>query len=192
MSQVALRAGWGIWLALLLAAIQAVVCGALLWGALPGRARWAGVALGAMLLTGLGWGAGHAPITGLTVAAGLSHACLYAGLLAVFARTLGPGRVPLISGFAARINPHFTPAMARYTRHVTVMWCAFFAGQLMVSGLLAVVSPPLWAWFVTGLHAPLNLVMAAGEYAWRCYLFRGQPHSRIADMVRAVRAGALR
>ena len=187
MSQLALHAGFGVRLAFGLAGLQAAVLGFVLWGLLPGRWRWAAVAVGGAMLAGLVYGAQRALATGLTVTAGLSHGLLYGGLLLLFGLTLRPGRVPLVTRIAARVNARLTPGMIRYTRSVTRAWCLFFAGQIGMSVVLAWLAPGAWTWFVTGLHAPLNLVMAAAEYALRCWRFRGEPHSRIADMVRAFR-----
>ncbi len=177
--------------ALALALLHAGAMALVLWGAVPPRWREAAMAGPALVLLSYAIGARQGPAQGMMAVAGMSHALLYAGLLFVFARTLRPGVTPLVTGIAQRINRHFTVEMATYTRSVTLAWCLFFAAQIIVSAVLLSVWPRLWLGFVTAVHGPLALVMAAGEYAVRAWRFRGQPHSTVADMVRAVRSGAL-
>jgi len=188
-SHAALATGWGMAAALPLAALQAVVVGVVLRRALqPGRWRGLAVLAPAALLLALGAGAWRSAADGLLAAAGLSHAMLYAGLLIVFGASLLPGRTPLATRLAQRLNPAFHCGMQRYTRMVTIAWCLFFAGQLVASAVLATVAPDAWRMFVTVLNLPLAVLMALAEYGARCWRFRNEPHTTLLAMVRGVRA----
>lgn len=168
-----------------LAVLPPLAVGLVLWDALPGR-RWIAVAVPALLLGAVAAGAARGAAHGLRMSAGLSHAIAYTLLLLAFAASLRRGRTPVITRLARAMNPHFTDAMAGYTRAVTVAWSGFFAAQLAVSALLLAVGPPgWWILFVTTLHAPLVLAMAIAEYAVRTRVLRGQRHSRPRDMLRA-------
>jgi len=188
-SRAALATGWGMAAALPLAALQAVAAGVVLWGALqPGWWRALAVLAPAALLLALGEGAWRSPADGLLAAAGLSHAMLYAGLLIVFGASLLPGRTPLATRLARRLNTAFHCGMERYTRMVTVAWCLFFAGQIMASAVLAILAPEAWRTFVTVLNLPLAALMALAEYSARCWQFRNEPHTTLLATIRGVRA----
>ena len=117
---------------------------------------------------------------------------MFGGLLALFGVTLLPGRTPLVTRFAERLDPGFRPGMAGYTRAVTWAWCLFFAGQLLVSLLLLMLAPAAaWCLFVNGLDAALVAVMFGAEYGVRRLRFRGHEHVPLATLLRAVRAGGI-
>jgi uncharacterized membrane protein len=178
--------------ALPLAALQAVAAGVVLWGALrPGRWRSLALLAPAGLLLTLGIGARRSPAAGLLAAAGLSHAMFYAGLLLLFGASLLPGRTPLVTRLAQRLNPAFHGGMQRYTRAVTIAWCLFFAGQIAASAVLAIVAPDAWRMFVTVLNLPLAALMALGEYGVRCWRFRNEPHTTLLATIRGVRASRI-
>lgn len=186
-SHAALASGWGLHAALMLAAIQAVGVGVLLWGALrPGQTRAVAPAASVVLLAALALGASHSPADGLAALAGALHALIYAGLLWLFGHTLLPGRVALVTRIAIRINPWYHDGMQGYTRAVTVAWCVFFAGQLGASALLGVARPDWWRFFVGTLHAPLVLAMATGEYAVRRRCFPEESAVSVLDSLRGV------
>ncbi len=120
---------------------------------------------------------GWASAAGLIAAAGLSHAFIYGSLLLLFARSLRPGRTDLVTGLATRLRGALTPAMLRYTRHVTQAWCAFFGLQLLASALLLLLAPHrVWSLFVNVLDGPSVVAMFAGEYAVRRWRFRNYSH----------------
>lgn len=187
MTHAALASGWGARAALGFAVLQAGTVGLVLWGALgPGPARFAAPAASAMLLAAAAAGAAWSPEAGLLASAGTSHAVLYGGLLSLFGQTLRPGRVPLVTGLARRINPAFHAGMEGYTRAVTVAWCVLFAGQIGASAILLTAAPAWWVLFVTTLHAPLVLLAAAAEYGVRRWRFRGQHVTGVRDSLRAM------
>ena len=63
----------------------------------------------------------------------VQHAGVHAALALWFASTLRPGHQPLISLLAQRMHGHLTPAMAHYTRQVTLAWVLYFAAMVAVS-----------------------------------------------------------
>jgi uncharacterized membrane protein len=190
-SHLALAGGWGV-AALPLAALQAVAAGLLLWGTLPGRLRALAVMAPLLLVMALGAGTWRSPAAGLLATAGLSHAMLYAGLLTLFGASLSAGRTPLVTRLAQRINPAFHSGMEGYTRAVTIAWCLFFAGQVIVSAALLALAPEAWRLFVTVLNLPLAVLMALAEYAVRCWRFRNESHTTLLATIRGVRASTAR
>lgn len=99
---------------------------------------------------------------------GLTHAVLYAGLLAVFAGSLRRGQEPVVARFARSIHGDLPADVAAYTRAATVAWCMFCAGQLTTSAILFMMARrEVWSLFVNVLDLPLLATMFAAEYAWR-------------------------
>jgi uncharacterized membrane protein len=102
----------------------------------------------------------------------LQHAALHLVMAWAFIGTLKPGRTALITllarGVHGRLGQAFTPAMADYTRRLTVAWSAYFLGMVGVSALLYWLAPwPWWSWFCTVL-TPLSAgLMFLGEHALR-------------------------
>ena len=98
----------------------------------------------------------------------LQHACIHAALAALFAATLRPGRVPLITALAERVHRVVTPAVRAYTRALTQLWAAYFVAMIVVSVALYAFAP--WAWWslYCNLVTPLAaLALFAGELLWR-------------------------
>ena len=122
----------------------------------------------------------------LLTISGVSHAILYSSLLLLFGRTLQPGRCPLVTSMARLLEPVLTPAMIVYTRGVTVAWCGFFAGELLVSAMLWLWAPhSVWSLFVNVLDGPLVVAMFIAEYGVRCMVFRGATHVSPITIIRS-------
>jgi uncharacterized membrane protein len=189
-THLAITTGHGLLPAAALAAVQAGVAASVLPGLLgQGRRRWVSALV---LLAALAWGAGRLLGHGLVATAWLSHFALFGGLLVLFGATLLPGRTPLATQFARRLDPGFHAGMIGYARAVTWAWCLFFAGQLLVSALLMLLAPAqVWSWFVNVLDLPLVALMFGAEYAVRRLRFREHRHVPLPALVRAVRAGGL-
>lgn len=186
-SHMALATGAGAGIALPLAGVQAGALAIVLWGA---GQRLLSVLAPAVLLGALWLGARSSAADGLLASAGASHALIYFALLAVFAATLGPGQVPVATRLARRLNPGFHQGMEGYTRGVTVAWCVFFGGQIMLSAVLLWLAPlRVWGLFVTILNMPLVALMVLGELAVRRRRFRGQAHTSVLATIRGVRSG---
>jgi uncharacterized membrane protein len=129
--------------------------------------------------------------TALMAWPGVLNAMIYYALLSRFARSLAPGREPLITHVARLTRGTLTPDIERYTRWVTFAWCVFFAGQLALSALFLAILPQLqWLWFVTLCNLPLAVTMFLGEYAVRLIVLRHHRHEGLAGMARAF--GAVR
>jgi len=102
-----------------------------------------------------------------------------------FARTLLPGREPLVTAIARFMHGTIPPEVERYTRRVTVAWCGFFAGMAAASIALAAFAPvPVWSLFSNVLSYPLVGLMFAGEYAIRRRRFPDYRHVPPAALVR--------
>jgi uncharacterized membrane protein len=122
------------------------------------------------------WGLGCAVLWHLRgpLAAQFAHAAFaeHAGVMLAlaygFGRTLAHGRVPLCSEFAAAIHGELPPAVARYTRGLTLVWSVFFALLAALSTLLYVAAPlKVWSTFANYLTLPLVAALFVGEHAWR-------------------------
>lgn len=82
----------------------------------------------------------------------LQEAAMLWLLVAVFARSLLPGKTPLCSAVAVLSHPVMTPAVWRYTRAVTLAWALWIAGLWLVSaGLFMAASAQTWAFFSMGM-----------------------------------------
>jgi uncharacterized membrane protein len=117
---------------------------------------------------------------GLPAMAALTHAGINLFMLWVFGRTLRFGREPLITGFARRVHGTLPSYIEAYTRRVTLMWCVFFALQIVVSAVLfAFATLDVWSFFVNMLSLPLVVLMFVGEYAYRIVRYRRYEHASI-------------
>lgn len=107
----------------------------------------------------------------------------------LFGRTLAPGSAPLCTQFAVLIdNGAITPAVARYTRHVTLAWTLFFVATAAISTLLfATTSIATWSTFANYLSLPLVGVMFAAEHACRRFALPGEPSPSVVDAICAYR-----
>lgn len=188
---VALSHGW-TGLATVLAAVQAVAAGPLLWPALPPRWRPLAIAVPLVLLAGLLAGSVRSERDGALAVAGLGHAMLYGGLLTWFGGSLRPGRISLVTGLAMRLNPRFRPDMIPYTRAVTATWCGFCVAQLIGSAALLTMAPVSWWLLLVGtLHVPMAIGLGLAEFAARAWRFRGE-QTGLRDTVIGMRRGAWR
>jgi uncharacterized membrane protein len=188
-SHIALLTGHGVRVAVALGVLQAVAIGVVIAGiGGAGRHRRLALLASAAMLGVLALGVAYSPALGLRLAAGTSHALLYATLFVVFAATLLPGHTDVVTRVAQRLNPRFHTGMRSYTRRVTIAWCVFFAGQIVVSALLLRFAPARW-WllFVNGLNVPLVVLMFLAEYAIRRRRFPGGQSTDLATMVRGFR-----
>jgi uncharacterized membrane protein len=116
------------------------------------------------------------------------HLAINLGMAYVFGRTLAAGRRPLCSQFAAVVHGTLTPAIARYTRQITVAWTVFF---LMIAGvstlLFAVSSLVVWSTFANYMTLPLVAAMFIGEHAWRRVALPDTQRSSLLAAARAYR-----
>ncbi len=107
-------------------------------------------------------------------------------LLLLFARTLRPGREPLVTMLARQVHGTLRPDVRLYTRQLTWAWSLFFAVQLLLPALLALAGPAGW-WraVLHGASLPLVLVMFGVEAGVRRWRIRNFEHASIMESVRA-------
>jgi uncharacterized membrane protein len=129
----------------------------------------------------------------------LPLACQLAVCLALawlFARTLLPGREPLVTRLARAVHGELPPPIEAYTRNVTVAWSAFLFVLAGSSVLLYALAPlPAWSLFANLLFVPLIAAMFLAEYAWRTLRYPWYAHATLAQSVSAfhrLREGAAR
>lgn len=121
----------------------------------------------------------------LILSSGAPHAAIYLGLLILFGLSLLPGREPVVTFFARAIHGPLSPAIELYTRRVTWVWCAFFAGQLAGSALLLALAPiAWWSTFVNILNLPLLAALILGERLTRPLWVADPPLEYLRDMPR--------
>lgn len=115
----------------------------------------------------------------------LQQAGAYGLLTLTFGRSLAADRIPLCTGWATLIHGPLAPAVARYTRSVTVAWTVFFA--LMATMLIALflIAPlPVWSAFANFCGLPLVVGMFIGEYLVRGRALPDMQHASILAGVR--------
>ncbi|SDC50284.1 COG4648 family protein [Paraburkholderia lycopersici] len=119
----------------------------------------------------------------------LEHVSFNLAMALLFGRTLAAGRVPLCAQFATMIHGgSLTPAVARYTRQITLAWTLFFLATADVSTLLFATAPIVaWATFANYLALPLVAVMFVAEHACRRFALPGEPRAGMLDAIRAYR-----
>jgi uncharacterized membrane protein len=132
-----------------------------------------------------GWRGGALPAGSIYVG---QHVAIHVLLAFVFGLTLQAGREPLVTALARRVHGGVTPAMAVYSRKVTVAWTGYFLAMAALSlALFAFASFALWATFAN-LVTPLAIVaMFVGEYLLR---YRLHPEFERATLAQAMRAYA--
>lgn len=128
----------------------------------------------------------------------------------VFARTLQPGRVPLITRMASALHATpvgaLDPALGAYTRRLTGFWAALLFALCLVNLVLAVFATPEGLLARLGHASPLAVLDARGslfanllihgvvagcflaEYAWRRHRFSDLPDRNLPDFLRRMAA----
>jgi uncharacterized membrane protein len=145
-------------------------------------------ALAALATAALAWqawqGGGLAPGTVFVA----QHVAIHALLAFVFGLTLVGGRESLITALARRVHGALTPAMAAYSRKVTIVWTAYFVAMGALSLVLYALAPfATWAAFAN-LATPLAMIaLFVGEYLLRYWL---HPEFERATLGQALRAYA--
>lgn len=118
----------------------------------------------------------------------LEHVSFNLGMALLFGRTLVMGREPLCTQFAAMIHGSLTPAVARYTRQITVAWTLFFVATAAVSTLMFALAPIVaWATFANYVALPLVGAMFVAEHACRRFALPREPRAGMLDAIRAYR-----
>lgn len=90
-----------------------------------------------------------------------------------FARTLLPGREPLIARFSRLHRPSFPPELARYCRRLTALWAGLLAGLTVASAVLGLTADlETWSWLVNLAMPGLSAALFLLEHAYRGIAFR--------------------
>jgi uncharacterized membrane protein len=147
------------------------------------RIRQAG-SLAAFLVTLAVWR--FAP-QGALLSSAVPHALIYLALLGVFAASLAPGRSAIITVLAQKVRGELPSSVVLYTRRITMVWCGFFAAQLLGSALLFLFAPfATWSLFVNVLDLPLIGAMFTVEFFYRQWRHAHEPRDRFSDIFRMV------
>ncbi|WP_322048428.1 hypothetical protein [Paraburkholderia sp. J67] len=125
----------------------------------------------------------------------LEHASFNLGMALLFGRTLAQGHVPLCTQFATMMQGPgagaLPPAVARYTRQITLAWTVFFVAIAVISTLMFAFAPIVdWATFANYLALPLVGAMFVAEHACRRFALPGEPQAGMLEAVRAYRASS--
>lgn len=102
----------------------------------------------------------------------LQHGGIHLALAWGFGLTLRPGQKPLITALAegvhGRLGQTFTPALAAYTRRLTLVWAGFFLAMIAVSVALYAAAPwSWWSFFCTVLTPIAAGLLFAAEHGLR-------------------------
>lgn len=148
----------------------------------------AGAGLLALAALGLqAWrGGGVAPATLYLV----QHVGIHAVLALVFALTLRPGHEALITALARRVHGHLTPAMAAYSRKVTIVWALYFVIMAALSIALYAFAPfDAWAAFANLATPVAAVLLFVAEYAVRYWLHPEFERATLGDAINAYSRG---
>ena len=108
-------------------------------------------------------------------------------VLAVFAGSLRPGQVPLVTRVATAIRGSMTPELVHYTRRVTQMWVVvLIALTLAEAGLALFASLPVWSLFSNCVNYLLVGLVFLLEYLYRRHRFPKDEHLPFLDYMRQV------
>ncbi|HSC65850.1 MAG TPA: hypothetical protein VLD35_19575 [Caldimonas sp.] len=142
-------------------------------------------ALALAVLVVRAWRGDALPVDALYVC---QHVAIHLLLALVFGLTLQPGREALITALARRVHGTLTPAMAAYSRRVTIVWTGYFLAMAALSLALYAAAPfDVWAAFANLVTPFAICAMFVGEYLVR---YRLHPEFERATLAQAVRAYA--
>jgi uncharacterized membrane protein len=142
--------------------------------------------IGAMAAAiGIAWFAS----TGTSYAMFVPSIAIQGLLFWLFARTLLPGREPLVVSIARILRGDLAPELARYARNVTRAWCVFFASVALLLACAAVfASVAVWSLLANVVAYVLVALMFAAEYAYRRKRFPNYEHVSPLRMIRRLAA----
>jgi uncharacterized membrane protein len=117
-------------------------------------------------------------------------ALISAYFFVLFGRTLQPGQEPLITRFS-RVNFDGTvpPAIARYTRRLTVVWTLLFGAMTVETAALgAFAELQTWSWWANVINPTVAISFFFLEHGFRALWYRewgrSSPLRTIAIMMR--------
>ncbi|MBS0469249.1 MAG: hypothetical protein JSR14_18855 [Proteobacteria bacterium] len=120
----------------------------------------------------------------------LQHLGAHLALAVFFARSLAPGREPVVTAMARMLAVGPVSArVERYTRGVTLAWALFLAGNALVSTLLFAWAPAeVWSVHANLLTGPLIALFFGLEMLLRRRMLAPEERPAIKDVVRAWQA----
>ncbi len=108
-------------------------------------------------------------------------------VLWLFARSLQPGSMPVVTRVATRIRGPLPDELTIYTRQVTQFWVGFLIVMASGSLLLALfASPELWSLMTNIVQYLLMGAVFVVEYGYRRWRFRHLDHESFATMIGAL------
>lgn len=108
-------------------------------------------------------------------------------VLILFARSLRPGQVPIVTRVARQIRGELPPELERYTKLVTQCWVMLLAALAIWSILLALYAKPEFWSLMTNLVQYLILASVfLFEYLFRRWHFRHLQHESFLTMILAL------
>ncbi len=114
-------------------------------------------------------------------------------MMVLFWRTLLPGAMPLVGRVAALWRGTLDPAVARYTRRVTIAWTVFFGLTAVESIALALFAPlHVWSLFTNCLNYIFVLVFFVIEYRLRLFCLPEHEHLSFRAFCRLLTSTDLR
>ncbi len=108
-------------------------------------------------------------------------------VLWLFARSLRPGDIPVVTRVATKIRGELPEELRIYTRQVTQYWVGILilmAGGSLLLALFA--SPELWSLMTNIVQYLLMGSVFVLEYAYRRWRFRHLQHESFATMIAAL------
>ena len=106
----------------------------------------------------------------------------------IFARTLRPGRTPLVTALARMARGELDPRVAAYTRGVTMLWAGFLLLMTVELILLAAFAPiELWSLFANGVNYGLIVGLFLAEYVFRRIYLSDVPHAGFMQYLKFIR-----
>jgi uncharacterized membrane protein len=109
-----------------------------------------------------------------------------AALLMLFALSLRPGEIPLVTRIARLLHDGpFADDLVVYTRHVTQLWCGICAALLLSAVLLTLLAPiELWSLMTNVIHYVVLGAVFVLEYGYRRWRFSHHEHSGLFQYLR--------
>ncbi len=109
------------------------------------------------------------------------------GLLIFFGRTLFSGRKPLITAISESVHGPLPPAMQKYTRLLTQLWCLVFVIIILWSAILPWLQrPELWSWFTNVINYGFVGAFFVIEFMVRKKLFPEHKHPSFIQYIRII------
>jgi uncharacterized membrane protein len=123
----------------------------------------------------------------------LPHVTLCLFVASLFARTLLPGKVALVTRLARHVHGDLPAVIESYTRRVTWAWFLFMTGLALTSLLLSCLfAPEDWSVFANLFTLPLVMLLFALEYIYRVRRFPWFEHVSPLAAMRVFRTVAVR